>query len=716
MKKITSIACLLFMTLFMKAQITETYDFSTWATSLSTNIYFTFTEEHITVDGKELYIADYAGEPTYSLNNRFAFQNDQTAYIRKHSTAKYNGLFCTNNTSRFSILNLNAGDKITITISSGNFSFLSNNAYSENDASQTLVNIGDVIASNVTYIVATGGQVDIKGANAYISNISIITSAAETVSSPSHSVIATNGNERTVQILPGTSSGGSEVKTYYTTNGDVPNQSSPLYENPITISATTTIKIISYIGNTNVCSDIYETTVEAGFPWPLNENIVGISNMIDSEDNGKWKNAVIDNVYDNNGVLGKPEVTFSYTFNNEVITLPYTVIKSGTLIATATANGYATKQEEYSLAAAYQLEDSIDFSVIEKGDLPEGWTINNDGNTRWANWDNSKGNIYSDAKCNTTQLTDFLSSDDNGKNLLIGYGLGNPGDNRTSTYSIQKTKNGSIALYETNEDRQLEGSKLTPYYIHTSEDEALSHSVKNGDVVAKVAVYSPILILEEGQAFSPNHETYAGASYTRMFNTKYSYGTICLPFVPDERTCANYHFYEFCEEGNNSLIFEEVETPEANKAYLYSLKDGVQANDAKEFTCGEFTVTTGTEDNLVAQWHFIGSLENKTINCKEESGKFYYYNPSTNLITQVTGTLTIAPYWAYFHYTGNTPQLSTMRLVFGGKDEGSVTSIKKIKSTDIEKVEMIIYDLNGRNVKLPVRGNIYIKNGKKTIY
>lgn len=718
MRKITSIACLLFMTLLVKAQTTETYDFEEWATSFTSNsTYFTFTEDYITVDGKDLYIADYAGEATNSLNNRFAFQTDQTVYIRKHNTAKYNCLFFTSNTGRFSILNLNAGDKITITISSGTFSFLSSGAYLESDVSQTPVNVGDAVTSNATY-VANGERVDIKGTNAYISKIIIETSAAETVSTPSHRVIATNGNERTVEIIPGTSSGGSAVKTYYTTNGEDPTKESALYENAITIFNTTTIKAISYISDTDICSEIYEATVGAGVYWPLNKNIVGISNMTDSKVHEGLKHVVINNVYDNEGILGNPEVTFSYTFNGQEVALPFIVTESGTLTATAAAEGYATSTEEYVLAAAYQLGDSIDFAAIEKDDLLEGWTLKNDGNTRWANWDDIQGNTYSDATCSTKQLTEFLTSDDNGKNLLIGYGLGNPGNNRTSTYSIQDAMGGTIAFYEANEERKREGSELMPYYIHTSEDVTLSHSVANGNVVAKVAVYSPVLILEEGVDFDPNHETYASVSYTRLFNTKYNYGTICLPFAPDEQTRANYHFYEFREAGTNSLVFEEVETPKANKAYLYSLKEGVQAEEAKEFTCGEFTVSViGTEVDLTAQWHFIGSLENKTINCETEDGMFYYHNPSTNLITQVTKTLTINPYWAYFHYTGNMQKLFTMRLVFRGKDEGSATGIEEIKPADAaEEAEMTIYDLSGRSVKLPVKGNVYIQNGKKVIY
>lgn len=283
MRKITSIACLLFMTLLVKAQTTETYDFNAWATSFTSDTYFTFTEDYITVDGKNLYIADYAGEATNSLNNRFAFQADGMVYIRKHDNTRYNCLFFKDKTGRFSILNLNVGDKITITISSGTFSFLSSSAYLESDASQTPVNVGDAVTSNVTY-VSSGERVDIKGTGAYISKITIETSAAETVSSPSHRVTGTNGNERTVEIIPGTSSGGSAVKTYYTTNGEDPTKESALYENAITISNTTTIKAISYIGDTDVCSEIYEATVEAGFSWPLNEDIVGISNMTDSED------------------------------------------------------------------------------------------------------------------------------------------------------------------------------------------------------------------------------------------------------------------------------------------------------------------------------------------------------------------------------------------------------------------------------------------------
>lgn len=64
-----------------------------------------------------------------------------------------------------------------------------------------------------------------------------------------------------------------------------------------------------------------------------------------------------------------------------------------------------------------------------------------------------------------------------------------------------------------------------------------------------------------------NANAYDDVSYTRTLLTG-RYGTIMLPFAPDEASLQNYAFYTLKEAGDGYIKFEEVAAPVANTPYL----------------------------------------------------------------------------------------------------------------------------------------------------
>ena len=204
--------------------------------------------------------------------------------------------------------------------------------------------------------------------------------------------------------------------------------------------------------------------------------------------------------------------------------------------------------------------------------------------------------------------------------------------------------------------------------------------------------------------FAPAATEYASVSYIRSM-AEGSYGTILLPFAPDEKSLENYAFYALAESGDGYLRFEEIAEPQANTPYLYSLREGKE-NIA--ITGGRTKISTDIEDYSVDGWKTVGSFTNKTIDTN--NGNYYAFSTAKSEVNRVTNRLTVLPYRAYF--VAEVPQKSAFSIYIGG-----TTSMVKISSDEIDSLNNgHIYDVYGRRVLEPVKGEIYIINGRKVLY
>ena len=575
---------------------------------------------------------------------------------------------------------------------------------------------GVVVSENLVHITGlTSGLANKADCMGFDNIVLSVLGASEGISTPSCSITGTYGATRTVTVTTGVGTEGTQASgTYYTIDGTEPTAESTLYEAPFTISESCTIKIISYLPD-GTASEICEFAAEAGFAWPLNVDVVKVADLVGEED---VKNPVIANSYVNTGVLGNPEVSFSYTFNGEEVTLPYTVTEDGTLVATASADGYASATETLKVKASYIAVKSADFTTITEDNLVEvlgdTWSITAT-NTRWSGWDKTNGDIYTIATCNNpANLTDFIGSAYG--TMIVGYGLAR-NNNSAAEYWITNPEEDQIAVYEVNEAKKAT-TDFVKYTVAYADNAKLSHSIYNVNAIAKVSLYSPAreLVVTDGVDLIATG-TYTSASYVRQFNTEYTYGTICLPFAPDAATCANYTFYKLTEVNSTALIFEEEAAPKANTAYLYKLKDGVVAESAKTFTGGVTTIS-GVEVNGVGGWNFIGAFAKTEITDLTGGDYWAYqatYNDKKDVLVKAGTKLIVHPYRAYFKFVPTeelnfTPATSTMRMIIGGK-EGGAMEIQEVIAP--EQVEGAAFDLEGRPVENMQKGQIYIIGGKK---
>ena len=202
-----------------------------------------------------------------------------------------------------------------------------------------------------------------------------------------------------------------------------------------------------------------------------------------------------------------------------------------------------------------------------------------------------------------------------------------------------------------------------------------------------------------------NSNTYSTITYHRELASG-KYGTIMLPFSPDAESLENFAFYSLTSAENDMLIFDEVEAPQANTPYLFSLREG---KSAIQITGGETTISSViTNPEEVNGWQMIGSFTNQTIATSEDADNYYYaYTSADNQLHKVTKTLNVKPYRAYFVTdTANPTQLAVRTR------NGETTLIDAAEVEDFSTGKY--YDLSGRRVENPTKG-LYIVNGKKVI-
>jgi len=252
------------------------------------------------------------------------------------------------------------------------------------------------------------------------------------------------------------------------------------------------------------------------------------------------------------------------------------------------------------------------------------------------------------------------------------------------------------AIYFPEDGLLTTGNPNTIVYLAEGDVLSNAYNVVTGDECAG-------LVLTDGYAFAaPVAFSASQASYGREL-AEGKYGTIVLPFAPETD---DYVFYALTSAGDDVLIFDEVETPAANTPYLYQLRDG---KSATQITGNEVAVSSELTPAEAAAWQMVGSYANRTIAAGEDGDRYYYaYTSSDNKIHQVTNTLTVKPYRAYFTTASTVGTQLAIRTRGGEETLIDVTEVDGL-------CPEVYYDLSGRRVDNPAEG-VYIVNGKKVVF
>ena len=202
------------------------------------------------------------------------------------------------------------------------------------------------------------------------------------------------------------------------------------------------------------------------------------------------------------------------------------------------------------------------------------------------------------------------------------------------------------------------------------------------------------------------------AHYHRTLE-KGKWGTIVLPFMPTDGS-DGLEFYELKEMAiggeSGSLTFTKVDAPVAGMPYLVK-----NVSDCKtEFTLtasNNPAVTVNATNQTADGFALKGNFQQTSLNTTENKNDNLYYLKD-NEFWHATGKINIAPFRAYIESDGSS-QVNSFMLVI---EDDDVTAIPGILDEDgtIDETEAI-YDLSGRRLAAPVKGQINIirtKSGK----
>ena len=340
--------------------------------------------------------------------------------------------------------------------------------------------------------------------------------------------------------------------------------------------------------------------------------------------------------------------------------------------------------------------------------LGDSWTYNGETG-RWSFWGET---TYYYATCSSNQLTDFLYSS-NAKTLLIGFGVGYYKGG--ASFSISTPVEGDIALYVMDESyNKNDAFKSVEHVSAYVDDNSMSYASAGGTyfTLAKASVYTPVreLVIDDNAMecddFTPKYDSYSKIIYNRDFKQDYYY-LMVLPFAPDVTSLENYNFYKLSSVADDAVTFEIETAPVANTPYLCCLKTG--ATVTSSITSGPTTVSTEVNNVTEGNWTLIGSLTNTTAPASDN----YLLHPYNHKLHKVTSDMTVYPYTAYLQKssTGITVAPATMRLFISGP-----TGIKEISVDRVEGIGTGCFDLQGRPITKPMKGQIYIKDGKKIMH
>ena len=193
--------------------------------------------------------------------------------------------------------------------------------------------------------------------------------------------------------------------------------------------------------------------------------------------------------------------------------------------------------------------------------------------------------------------------------------------------------------------------------------------------------------------------------------TPYKYGTLCLKnrVNLNDGTCENMgEIYTVTSVGSGKAILEKVSTGvlEPGVAYIVANNnsEGLTIPNGATFTLDE---TAGLLDEPIKSAFMQGTFDDTYAPAGsyvlQPDGKFH--------IVAQSNTILVGANRAYINVPSGADNAPVMSMQFGGE----TTSIDGITETQKE-TDNSLYDLMGRRVTTPQKGQIYIRGGKKVIY
>ena len=676
----------------------ETYNFQSFISSCTTGHGLVLGgASGISVNGSELtYVADFTKENyntlrdvslEFSTNGRFAVYGGFGFHRNRYDTYRVRA---TGDGRIFSILNLNAGDKVSLITNAGTggepatgIAFLSDNAKLEGEENN--VSVGDLLQSGVTYVITDGQNhldLSLSSNNGFQQIVITPNPNVEVVSTPSINVVGAYDGQRTIEIVSGASSiDDNSVKSYYTLNGEVPSSSSNEYVSPFTIEETTTIRVIS-ISSSGKASMVLAHEVEAGTVLQLAAPEVGLVGM-ELAPTGSLYNPKYGFTADNSSVIGNPESSFTCSFVSvagDVINVgkatDFVFSVPGTLTVTASADGYADSKTDFTV-------DVVNYSVMKEFDIAgtseESIIANGWGEMSDASWGGTpRVSRYGGNSSATIEGLTFAGLDK--FYWYVGYGLYN-GNGGGRAVTVTDAYDGEFAVYEY-------------YHNNIQTIERTVAYLNGGQYVWDMPRYD--YLLYNIKVFAPAKKI--GVNITGAKGLATFTPSVALDFT-DAQDIAAYT----ATVSGTTVNLTRTNTVAAGEGVLIRSLNGDHVSEdipvaatAVEPTAGNMFV--GVLEDIAQLSTENGGYTNFILNNNGDNGSGFY----------LANNKTVAAGKAYLR----VPTESAAKISFFSLD-GSITGIEGVEAEAAEG-EKVYYNLKGQRVATPSKG-LYIVGGKKVI-
>ena len=220
-----------------------------------------------------------------------------------------------------------------------------------------------------------------------------------------------------------------------------------------------------------------------------------------------------------------------------------------------------------------------------------------------------------------------------------------------------------------------------------------------------------LTIKDKETFYNENPNTFDKITYAREFSSE-SYSSLILPFVPDQLD--QMEVYQMAEKKDDILVFKAVEEFIPGTPYMVKVQEnGVPIS---ELTGTNQEIAKSTQNSVVVagDWRMIGQYERivlKADSCYAAGLRNYYYATASNEFLYSEGKLAVSPFRAYIQAPKD--EVAQVRMMIRNNN-GVETEIDMVELEDVfTPAEEVYYDMNGCRVLAPVKGRMYIVNGKK---
>lgn len=248
-----------------------------------------------------------------------------------------------------------------------------------------------------------------------------------------------------------------------------------------------------------------------------------------------------------------------------------------------------------------------------------------------------------------------------------------------------------------------EGAVLYSQYVNqvirVSSADAIASTTPAVNIVVNDVCDNFVLTDKEPVEITYGQFTATTATYTRaMGNT---FGTLILPFPLTAND--DLHYFNLSNAGEE-LQFTSADQIAANTSVLVKKMNSEAAGiDIAESNVTVQNTNTQNDGTTATGWSAEGYYTQQTVT---DEGVFYIAN---NQFWETEGSVSIAPFRAIYRSADETSA-----NVFGiSINDQTVDAILGIEETD--SAPKTIYNLQGQRVSTPVKGGIYIIDGKKVL-